>query len=150
MANWDILKRIDEQRSQADKLTWEGTFTDYLDIVHKNPKVSDLAHARLYDMIVAAGYDEQADTGIRTYHFFENDMFGLDHVLQHLVEEYLSPASRRLDIRKRILMLVGPVGGGKSTLVTDHEARPGKVLPHGRGRGLRHQRLPDARGAAAS
>src|SRR5256714_66779 len=30
----------------------------------------------------------------------------------------LNPASRRLDIRKRILMLVGPVGGGKSTLVT--------------------------------
>ena len=35
-----------------------------------------------------------------------------------MVEEYLNPASRRLDIRKRILMLVGPVGGGKSTLVT--------------------------------
>ena len=43
-------------------------------------------------------------------------MYGVERTLRQLVEEYLNPASRRLDIRKRILMLVGPVGGGKSTL----------------------------------
>jgi serine protein kinase len=117
MANWEILKQAEEQRAQADKLAWEGKFKDYLDIVHKNPKVADLAHARLYDMIRTAGIEENED-GSRSYEFFKNDMFGLDRVLQQLVEEYFSPASRRLDIRKRILMLVGPVGGGKSTLVT--------------------------------
>src|SRR5579883_298916 len=117
MANWEILKQAEEQRAQADKLAWEGKFKDYLDVVHKNPKVADLAHARMYDMIRTAGVEENED-GTRTYEFFKNDMFGLDRVLQQLVEEYFSPASRRLDIRKRILMLVGPVGGGKSTLVT--------------------------------
>ncbi|MEI6432865.1 MAG: protein prkA, partial [bacterium] len=49
---------------------------------------------------------------------FEGEIFGLEKTQTQLVEEYFSPASRRLDIRKRILMLVGPVGGGKSTLVT--------------------------------
>jgi len=35
-----------------------------------------------------------------------------------LVEEYFHSAARRLDVRKRILLLMGPVSGGKSTLVT--------------------------------
>jgi len=117
MGNFDILKAAEEQRKQADKLRWESTFADYLEIVRKTPKVTDLAHARLYDMIMSAGIDEDPD-GTRTYHFFENEIFGLERTLTHLVEEYFAPASRRLDIRKRILMLVGPVGGGKSTLVT--------------------------------
>lgn len=34
------------------------------------------------------------------------------------MEEYFHSAARRLDVRKRILLLMGPVSGGKSTLVT--------------------------------
>lgn len=117
MANWDIMKQLETANNVAQKLSWEGSFTEYLDIVHENPKVADLAHARVYDMIMAAGVSDTPD-GVRSYEFFKNDLFGLERTLSHLVEEYLSPAARRLDIRKRILMLVGPVGGGKSTLVT--------------------------------
>ena len=32
--------------------------------------------------------------------------------------DYFRAAARRLEVRKRILLLMGPVGGGKSTLVT--------------------------------
>jgi serine protein kinase len=113
----DFLKQVDEQRSQERALAWEGTFAEYVDIVAKNPQVADLAHARLYNMIMAAGVEEAPDEG-GTYKFFLDDLYGVERTLQQLVEEYLNPASRRLDIRKRILMLVGPVGGGKSTLVT--------------------------------
>ncbi|WKL00774.1 hypothetical protein Q0F98_28065 [Paenibacillus amylolyticus] len=38
--------------------------------------------------------------------------------IEKLVEEYFHSAARRLDVRKRILLLMGPVSGGKSTLVT--------------------------------
>ncbi|MDX1931128.1 MAG: hypothetical protein SFU56_00840 [Capsulimonadales bacterium] len=117
MALFDVLKAANELRQQEDKLRWDGTFADYLEIVKRNPKVADLAHARVYDMLLSAGVEEQVD-GRRTYRFFEGEIFGLEKTLTQLVEEYFSPASRRLDIRKRILMLVGPVGGGKSTLVT--------------------------------
>ena len=79
-------------------------------------------------MIMAAGVEDPGDGQPRKYKFFEDELFGIERTLQHLVEEYLSPASRRLDIRKRILMLVGPVGGGKSTLVTLAQARTGEVL----------------------
>jgi serine protein kinase len=114
----DFLKQAEEQRNLESKLAWEGTFADYLDIVAKNPNVADLAHARIYDMIIAAGVEDRGEGKPREYKFFRQEIFGLDRTLQQLVEDYFSPAARRLDIRKRILMLVGPVGGGKSTLVT--------------------------------
>jgi serine protein kinase len=119
MGTIDILKAAEEYRAQFEKLRWQGVFADYLEIVRANPHVADLSHARLYDMIVNAGSEERAGhAGVTDYKFFDEEIFGLDRTLAHLVEEYLSPASRRLDSRKRILMLVGPVGGGKSTLVT--------------------------------
>ena len=114
----DFLKQAEEQRVLGQKMGWEGKFSDYLDIVGENSNVADLAHARMYDMIMSAGVEDGEEGHPREYKFFNQEIFGLDRTLQQLVEEYLSPASRRLDIRKRILMLVGPVGGGKSTLVT--------------------------------
>src|SRR5947208_16974219 len=114
----DFLKQAEEQRALEHKMSWEGTFTQYLELLETNANAADLAHARMYDMIVQAGVEDHPDGGPREYKFFRQEIFGLDRTLQQLVDEYLSPASRRLDIRKRILMLVGPVGGGKSTLVT--------------------------------
>ncbi len=118
MKTSDFIKQIEEQRALERALTWDGTFGDYLEIVEKNPKVADLAHARLYNMIMASGYEDATETQPRKYKFFLDDLYGVERTLQQMVDEYLNPASRRLDIRKRILMLVGPVGGGKSTLVT--------------------------------
>ena len=117
-STWDILKQAEEQRQTADKLHWEGTFKDYLEIVARQPKVADLAHARMFDMIQSAGVRDNGEGLSKTYTFFEGELFGMERTIQHLVEEYFAPAARRLDIRKRILMLVGPVGGGKSTLST--------------------------------
>lgn len=114
----NFLKQIEEQRSQERSLAWEGTFADYLEMVARRPRIADLAHARLYNMITSAGIAEDGDGQPRRYEFFLDDLYGVERTLQQLVEEYLNPAARRLDIRKRILMLVGPVGGGKSTLVT--------------------------------
>src|SRR5260221_6026045 len=114
----DFLRQAEEQRALEVKLSWEGTFTEYLDVVAATPNVADLAHARVYDMIMSAGVEDPGDNKPKDYKFFRSEIFGLDRTLQQLVEEYFSPASRRLDIRKRILMLVGPVGGGNSTLVT--------------------------------
>ena len=113
----DFIRQVDEQRQQEKALAWEGSFADYLEIVTDRTQVSDLAHARLYNMIMESGVDDSVE-GNRKYKFFLDDLYGVERTLQQLVEEYLNPASRRLDVRKRILMLVGPVGGGKSTLVT--------------------------------
>src|SRR5205085_8299530 len=53
----------------------------------------------------------------RRYNFFTNELFGLEKTIQQLVE-YFSSSARRLEVRKRILLLMGPVGGGKSTIVS--------------------------------
>lgn len=50
--------------------------------------------------------------------FLGKKFFGLETAIERLVEEYFHPAARRLDVRKRILLLMGPVSGGKSTIVT--------------------------------
>ncbi|MFO7247240.1 MAG: PrkA family serine protein kinase [Bacillota bacterium] len=113
----DILKRITEYRAQEERLRWEGTFAEYLDIVRKNPHVAQTAHARVYNMIKSAGVEETED-GRKIYKFFSREIFGLDRTIERLVEEYFHAAAMRLDVRKRILLLMGPVSGGKSTIVT--------------------------------
>ncbi|VEF48828.1 serine protein kinase PrkA [Bacillus freudenreichii] len=112
----DILKKIEQYRSQEEKLRWEGTFADYLKLVKEKPWVAQSAHSRIYNMIRDAGVEEE--NGHKTYRFFSHEMFGLEEALEKLVEEYFHPAAKRLDVRKRILLLMGPVSGGKSTLVT--------------------------------
>ncbi|WMT28408.1 PrkA family serine protein kinase [Bacillus aerius] len=112
----DILKKIEQHREEEQRLKWEGTFSEYLDIIKENPLVAQSAHSRVYHMIKDSGIEEE--NGIRTYKFFDQELFGLEESLERLVEEYFHPAAKRLDVRKRILLLMGPVSGGKSTLVT--------------------------------
>jgi serine protein kinase len=113
----DILRRIAEHRARVEKLTWRGTFAEYLELVRKNPIIAQTAHSRVYNMIKNAGIEEN-DDGTRSYRFFSREMFGLDRAIERLVEEYFHSAARRLDVRKRILLLMGPVSGGKSTIVS--------------------------------
>jgi len=87
-----------------------------LEIVKKRPEVAQSAHARVYNMIKSAGIEEK--NGQKIYKFFSNEIFGLESTIERLVEEYFHPAAKRLDVRKRILLLMGPVSGGKSTIVT--------------------------------
>jgi len=67
-------------------------------------------------MIKSSGVEER--DGQKMYKFFGQEIFGLETAIERLVEEYFHPAARRLDVRKRILLLMGPVSGGKSTIVT--------------------------------
>lgn len=112
----DILQKIEMYREEEDRLRWEGTFADYLALLKENPIVAQTAHSRIYNMIKDSGVKEVE--GRKKYGFFSNQLFGLEDALERIVEEYFHPAAKRLDVRKRILLLMGPVGGGKSTLVT--------------------------------
>ncbi|MFD1396408.1 PrkA family serine protein kinase [Kroppenstedtia eburnea] len=113
----DILKRIAEQRQREEKLAWEGSFAEYLEMVRQRPELAQTSHSRVYHMIADAGV-EKDENGNKNYLFFSRELFGLDRAIERLVEEYFHSAARRLDVRKRILLLMGPVSGGKSTIVT--------------------------------
>ncbi|WP_338753437.1 PrkA family serine protein kinase [Bacillus sp. FJAT-52991] len=111
----DILKKIEQYREEEEQLKWEGTFEEYLNIIREQPWVAQSAHSRVFHMIKDQGVEEEND--IKQYSFFSNELYGLEEALERLVEEYFHPAAKRLDVRKRILLLMGPVSGGKSTLV---------------------------------
>lgn len=110
-----LLGRLSAYYEREERLRWEGSFADYLEIVRRSPHVAQSAHARIYHMIEDAGVEEVH--GKRRYAFFKDEIYGLDEALETLVEEYFHAAARRLDVKKRILLLMGPVSGGKSTLV---------------------------------
>ncbi|MBS4210759.1 PrkA family serine protein kinase [Bacillus sp. FJAT-50079] len=112
----DIIKKVEQYRLQEDQLRWEGTFYDYLKLLEEKPWIAQSAHSRIYNMIKDAGVEEV--NGRKKYNFFSHQLFGLEEALEKLVEEYFHPSAKRLDVRKRILLLMGPVSGGKSTLVT--------------------------------
>jgi len=112
----EILHELAEYKQKMKKLKWEGTLVEYLEMVRNNPRIAQLSHARVYEMIKSAGVTESNEK--KRYHFFDKEIFGLEKTLERLVEEYFHPAARRLDVRKRILLLMGPVSGGKSTIVT--------------------------------
>jgi len=104
---------------------WEGSFADYLEIVAKNPKVARSAFQRIYDMILHFGcteYTEHKEKLVH-YHFFddpvgngEDAIYGLDRYLMVLVNIFKS-AARRYGTERRIILLHGPVGSSKSTII---------------------------------
>src|SRR5690625_2174676 len=111
-----ILNKIKNHRKREQEMTWEGTFADYVQLLKERPIIAQSAHSRVYEMNKHAGIKERDNQ--KMYQFFGEDIFGLEEALEKLVEEYFHPAAKRLDVKKRILLLMGPVSGGKSTIVT--------------------------------
>lgn len=111
----DLVKRLEEYRDREKELSWQGTFAQYFEIACKEPQVAWLSHERIYHMLMDAGA-ETTRTGEPRYNFFSQEIFGIEKPLQQIVD-YFHSAAQRLEVRKRVLLLMGPVGGGKSTIV---------------------------------
>ncbi len=126
-AGLDLIAQIARRQNLADyqKKHWTGGFADYIDIVHINPKVTRTAYQRLYDMILEFGTDEIEvnKEKVVKYKFFDDPVdggkdavFGLDRTLMNLVN-VLKSAAHRYGTERRVLLLHGPVGSSKSTIV---------------------------------
>ncbi len=118
MITGDVRVRdlLDEAEREFEKFYWEGTFAEHLDIMIETPINSRLAHRRVYDAIMNEGVLEKSSSGLPTYKLFEGRVFGRDDTIEQIVE-YFASAGRRLETRKRILLLLGPPASGKSTIV---------------------------------
>ncbi|MBI3534852.1 MAG: serine protein kinase, partial [Deltaproteobacteria bacterium] len=110
---------------EFQNLNWEGSFTEYLDIVKKDPKVTRNSFQRIYDMIGSWGTTSYIEykKNIIHYKFFEDPIdhgkdavFGLDVPLMKLTYFFKS-AAYGYGTEKRVLLLHGPVGSAKSTIV---------------------------------
>jgi len=107
------------------ELNWEGSFEDYLAIVKEHPEVTRTAFQRVYDMIISRGIEEYIDNRKKLvrYRFFEDEdgggkdaIFGLDIPLMRFVH-ILKAAAEGYGPEKRVILLHGPVGSSKSTIV---------------------------------
>ncbi len=117
-----IDKHLDRQRYLDQH--WSGSFWEYLGLCEENPSVARHAYQRLYDAIMAQGYEKYRlfKKDVRRYHFFSDPtdhgadaIFGLDFALMQLVD-VLRSAAEGYGTDKRILLLHGPVGSSKSTI----------------------------------
>ena len=54
---FNISERLEDLRREHEALRWEGTFRDYFELVAQNPRVAQLSHARINDMVHAAGIE---------------------------------------------------------------------------------------------
>lgn len=122
-----LLRLVSEMQDQKrfQELNWAGSFPDYLDIVAKNPRVTRNGFQRVYDMIMEYGSDEFEDAKKRLtrYRFFSDQsfdgddaIFGLEISLMRLVN-FFKAAAKGYGTEKRVLLLHGPVGSSKSTIV---------------------------------
>ncbi|MBI5518346.1 MAG: serine protein kinase [Deltaproteobacteria bacterium] len=122
-----LVERIGalQDYNQYRDLNWEGTFEEYLQVVRERPQVTRNAFQRIYDMIVSSGQEEYLDNKKRIvrYHFFQDAqsggrdaVYGLDIPLQRLVN-VLKAAAEGYGPERRVILLHGPVGSSKSTIV---------------------------------
>ena len=122
-----LLEAIQKKYFDEDfkSLSWRGDFGSYLDLVKKDPRILRTSFKRLYDMIISYGTEEYEDSRKKMTHykFFDDPIengkdaiFGLDAYLMKLMN-VIKSAAHLYGTEKRVILLHGPVGSSKSTIV---------------------------------
>jgi serine protein kinase len=98
---------------------WEGTFGEYLaDVVAADPAAAArTSHEYIWDMLRWHGRTAPADApeSAKARELFKRELYGIDEPLSRVVD-YFKAAAAGSDVGRRLLLLLGPPSGGKSTL----------------------------------
>ena len=125
-----LLQRIKSAREESKKeQKFSGNLMDYIEMVEKNPDVIKSSHKRLYDAIVEHGSYAMPDSDsrkfkifdgetIKIHKYFDGEFFGMETVIEKIMS-FLSSAAHKGEESRQVLLLMGPVGAGKSAL-TEH------------------------------
>jgi serine protein kinase len=121
----DAVRRKDflESLSSFSKLhraqKWEGTFAEFLtSVVAANPAATARSsHQYIWDMLRWHGQNQEEGAGDshKARALFNRELFGIDEPLSRVVD-YFKAAAAGSDVGRRLLLLLGPPSGGKSTL----------------------------------
>jgi len=97
---------------------WSGDFQEFVDrIFPEAPRQhSRLSHEYVWDMLRWYADKQEAGNAGSVTALFAHELFGIDAALTR-VAEYFKAASAGSDVGRRLLLLLGPPSGGKSTLV---------------------------------
>ena len=132
MAKDSFLELIKNQRSEKKETRFSGNFLEYLDYVKENPGVVKTSHKRLYDSIMDYSVETLPDSdprklsifggeNVKIYPYFKDYFFGMENVISKIMR-FLASASKKGEESRQVLLLMGPVGAGKSDL-TEHIKR---------------------------
>ena len=117
------------KKHQDSKVTdkFKGVLKDYLQLLEKDKGIPILAHKRLYSEIVSHGIVTLDDSNercnklfngeaVKVYDYFADQFFGMERPLEKVMRFFHSAAMKGEESRQ-VLLLLGPVGAGKSALV---------------------------------
>ena len=135
----NFLELIETQRSVSKREKFKGTFLEYLELVQENPDIAKLAHKRLCDAIEDAGVSVMPDddprkhklfdgNNVKLYDYFQDEFFGMEKVISKVMN-FLKSAALKGEESRQVLLLMGPVGAGKSAL-TEHIKGALEGLPY--------------------
>ncbi len=122
MLEINFQKIIEDSRKGEKETQWEGMCLQYMELIKENPSIAQLAPGRLYSMVMDRGIEPVQDMiklpdyeDMVRYRFFSEELFGLEEPI-HDIMKFFKAGARRTETGKRILILVGPVSSGKSTI----------------------------------
>ena len=122
-----FIQSITQHQESKKVEKFSGFLEDYLKIIEKNKNIPVLAHKRLYKQIVSQGItilddsDERCNKlfdgePIKVYDYFSSQFFGMERSLEKVMR-FLYSAAMKGEESRQVLLLLGPVGAGKSALI---------------------------------
>lgn len=122
-----FLKLVGKHRDIKKDPKFKGTLSEYLKVIEGDKSIAQLAHKRLYEVLAAHGITRMSTSDsrcnklfggeeVRTYNYFQNKFFGMERSLAKIMR-FLRSASLRGEESRQVLLLLGPVGAGKSALL---------------------------------
>src|SRR5271155_289255 len=113
----NFLDSLSAYSKQHRAQRWEGSFGDFLtQILPPNPAAfARSSHEYIWDMLLWHGRESQGTETQKACELFKRELFGVDEPLGRVVD-YFKAAAAGSDVGRRLLLLLGPPSGGKSTL----------------------------------
>ncbi|MFO1426448.1 MAG: hypothetical protein U1F11_05650 [Steroidobacteraceae bacterium] len=114
----DFVESLGAFSRQHRAQHWQGSFGDFLtSILPANPAAfARTSHQYIWDMLRWYGRSEPgSDETARASALFRRELYGVEEPLARVVE-YFKAAAAGSDVGRRLLLLLGPPSGGKSTL----------------------------------
>tara|TARA_R110002020_G_scaffold400982_1_gene611274 strand:+ start:4428 stop:6362 length:1935 start_codon:yes stop_codon:yes gene_type:complete len=122
-----FLENIKKHQESKKTKPFSGYLEDYLKLLEANGDIAVLAHKRLYTQILSEGIvtlDESNERCnklfnaefVKVYNYFSSQFFGMERPLEKVMR-FLHSAAMKGEESRQVLLLLGPVGAGKSALV---------------------------------
>jgi serine protein kinase len=113
----DFLNSLTDFSKQHRAQRWEGPLGDFLTQILpvKPTALVRTSHEYIWDMLLWYGRDVEGSDVHKARELFKRELFGVDEPLGRVVE-YFKAAAAGSDVGRRLLLLLGPPSGGKSTM----------------------------------